>query len=259
MLAGLKVLGYKNHLTKRPGRCNQFEYKFEMTGDMPKSRNAQPITFALRAQVREQLQEMLKDDILEKSFSDYVNLLTLVERPGKGIRICTDARRVNELMIPDRVKVDPMKELLQRFHGSKYIATIDLSSAFLQAPLHRSSRKWTSFQFGNQVYQYKVVPYGFKNSLSAFIRALAMVLGDSLEDNVMTYEDDVVVHSVCFEDHLRHLDTILRKLTTAGFTINANKCSFCKPQITFLGHVISSEALLLDVDRVRAILSYPPP
>ena len=63
-------LRYKSHVTKRPGRCNQFEYKFEMTGDMPKPRNAQPITFALRAQVREQIQEMLKDDILEKSFSD---------------------------------------------------------------------------------------------------------------------------------------------------------------------------------------------
>jgi len=30
-------------------------------------------------------------------------------------------------------------------------------------------------------YQYKVVSYGFKNSLSAFIRALDMVLGDGLE------------------------------------------------------------------------------
>jgi len=48
-------------------------------------------------------------------------------------------------MIPDRVKVDPMKELLQKFHGSKYITTIDLSSAFLQVKLHISSRKWTSF------------------------------------------------------------------------------------------------------------------
>ena len=67
------------------------------------------------------------------------------------------------------------------------------------------------------------------------------------------------MHSVCFEDHLRHLDTVLGKLTTAGFTINANKCSFCKPQIKFLGHVISSEALLPDMDRIRAILSYPPP
>jgi hypothetical protein len=53
---------------------------------MPKSRNDRPITLALRAQVREQIQEMLKDGILEKSFSDYVNPLTLVERPRKGER-----------------------------------------------------------------------------------------------------------------------------------------------------------------------------
>jgi len=39
---------YRSHLTKRPGKCNHFEYKFEMTGDMSKSRNAQPIPFALR-------------------------------------------------------------------------------------------------------------------------------------------------------------------------------------------------------------------
>jgi hypothetical protein len=59
--------------------------------------------------VREQI---VKNGILEKSFYDYVNPLTVVERPGKGIRICTDARRINTLMVPDRVKVDPMKELL---------------------------------------------------------------------------------------------------------------------------------------------------
>jgi len=250
---------YRSHLMKRPGRCNQFKYKFEMTGDMPKSRNARPIPFALRAQVKERIQEMLKGNNLEESFSDYVNPLTLVERPGKGIRICIDACRVNALMIPDRVKVDPMKELLQRFHGSKFITTTDLSSAFLQVPLHRSSRKWTSFQFGNQVYQYKVVSYGFKNSLSAFIRALDKVLEDDLVDNVVNYVDDVAMHSGCFEDHLRHLETVLEKLTTAGFTINANKCSFCKPQIKFLGHVISSKALMPDTDRIKAIRSYPPP
>ena len=105
-------------------------------------------------------------------------------------------------MIPDRVKVDPMKERLQRFHGSKFITTIDLSSAFLQVPLQISSRKWTSFQFGNQVYKNKVVPYGFKNSLSAFIRALDMVQGDGLQDNVVTCVDDVLVlknttHVIC--------------------------------------------------------------
>jgi hypothetical protein len=115
---------YKSHLTKRPVRCNKFEYKFQMTEDMPKSRSTRPIPFALRAQVREQINEMLEDNIMEKSYSDYVNPLILVEKPGKGIRICIDARRVNSFMVPDRVKVDPMKELLQRFHGSKFFYNI---------------------------------------------------------------------------------------------------------------------------------------
>ena len=58
----------RSHLTKRPDRCNHFEYKFEMTGDMPKSRKARPIPFALRAQVKEQIQGILKDNILEENF-----------------------------------------------------------------------------------------------------------------------------------------------------------------------------------------------
>jgi len=86
-----------------------------------------------------------------------------------------------------------------------------------------------------------------------------MVLVGGLEENVVTYVDDVVVQSVCFEEHLQHLDAVLGKLATAGFTINANKCSCCKPQMKVLGHVISSEALLPDRDRIKAILSYTPP
>ena len=92
-------------------------------------------------------------------------------REHKPLRICVDARGMNRQMTPDRVKVTPMIELLQRFHGSRYITTLDFSSDFLQVPLAKSSRKWTAFNFKNQVYQFTRVPYGHKNSLSAFVRA----------------------------------------------------------------------------------------
>jgi len=56
-------------------------------------------------------------------------------------------------------------------------------------------------------------------------------------------------------DHL----TALNKLTSAGFTINARKCSFCKPEIKFLGHVVSREKLMPNPQRIEAILNYPAP
>ena len=60
-------------------------------------------------------------------------------------------------------------------------------------------------------------------------RALQKVLGD--EKNVITYVDDIVLHSPGFDDHLATLDSVLHKLTSAGFNINASKCHFCRPEI----------------------------
>jgi hypothetical protein len=71
--------------------------------------------------------------------------------------------------------------------------------------------------------------------------------------------DDIVIFSKTFEEHLRHIGLIVKKLTTAGFTINALKCRFCQPQMNFLGQVIGAEAISADPQRITAMLSYPAP
>jgi hypothetical protein len=116
-LYGVSIM-YQQRLKKRPGRCNVFEYEFKIEGDMPPTANSQPIPFALRAPVREQIPAILTEEILEESYSAYVNPLTLAHREPKPIHICVDARRINKLMLADRIKVQPVRELLQRFHGS---------------------------------------------------------------------------------------------------------------------------------------------
>jgi len=135
------------HLTKRPEKCNGFEYHFNTAGKFPESVSSRIIPFALRDDVLAQIQDMLNDGILEESYSDYVNPLTLVRWEHKPLRICVDARGVNRRMVQDRVKVAPIRKPLQRVHGFRYITTLDLSSAFLRVPLAKSSRKWTSFNF----------------------------------------------------------------------------------------------------------------
>jgi hypothetical protein len=71
------------------------------------------------------------------------------------------------------------------------------------------------------------------------------------------YVDDLLIHSSSFYDHLEHLDWVLHKLTMAGFTINASKCNFCKPEIKFLGHIICDKTVKTDPEKIEAILRYP--
>jgi hypothetical protein len=65
-----------------------------------------------------------------------------VLREGESVRICLDARRVNKHMIADRIRIQPIGELLQQFHWCKFISTIDLASTFLQLELHPDSREY---------------------------------------------------------------------------------------------------------------------
>ena len=93
----------------------------------------------------------------------------------------------------------------------KYISSTDLNSAFLQIPLEESSRIWTAFHFEGQTYQFTRVPFGFHNSLASFIRALQLVLGSDSTGFVLNYVDDIV-YSYTYEEHNKHLNTVLEKL-----------------------------------------------
>jgi hypothetical protein len=67
---------YQQHLTKRPCKCHKFVYEFQIEGSTPTSANSRPTPLALR----DQIQIMLQDNILEESSSSYINPLTLVIR-----------------------------------------------------------------------------------------------------------------------------------------------------------------------------------
>jgi hypothetical protein len=162
-------------------------------------------------------------------------------------------------MVPDRTKTQPAHELLQRIHGAKYISSIDLNSAFLQIPLEESSRIRTAFHFERQIYQLKRVPFGFRNTLASFIRALQFVLGSDSTGYFLNYVDGIVVYSKTYEERVKYLDAVFGRLTTAGFTTNIDKCYFCKQDIKFLGHIISDRQVNVDPERTAEILSYPAP
>jgi hypothetical protein len=86
-------------MTAKAGRCILLEYKFHVNTDQPIVGYSRPVPFALSPAVRH-IDQMLRDDIIEKSASPILNPLTIVKEGG-DIRICLDARKVNQFTVPD--------------------------------------------------------------------------------------------------------------------------------------------------------------
>jgi hypothetical protein len=74
------LVKYIGNFTSKRGVCKLFSYKFRVEADRPIVGYNTPIAFALRPAVRQQIEQMLKDDILEASSSPFLNPLTIVQR-----------------------------------------------------------------------------------------------------------------------------------------------------------------------------------
>jgi hypothetical protein len=73
----------------------------------------------------------------------------------------------------------------------------------------------------------------------------------------MFYINNNRIHSKTFEKHFYHLDTVIGKLTKAGFTLNTEKYHFCCQEVKFLGHCIDKTGISVDPDHAVAVLNHP--
>ena len=76
---------------------------------------------------------------------------------------------------------------------------------------------------------------------------------------VVVYFDDILIYSRTIDDHVMHVRKVLEILRVEKLYANLKKCSFCMDRVNFLGFVVSSKGLEVDVEKVKAIREWPTP
>ncbi|GFW50395.1 retrovirus-related Pol polyprotein from transposon 297 [Trichonephila clavipes] len=72
-------------------------------------------------------------------------------------------------------------------------------------------------------------------------------------------KNDIIVFSETFEDHLIRLRLVLKCLQEAGLKLNSKKCLFAAQEVKILGHLVSSNGVRPDPDKIKAVRNFPTP
>lgn len=243
----------------KPGCMKNTEIKLTLKDDKVFLRKPYAVPYSKRKSVEAELQRMKEMGIIEESHSPYSNPLVCVVKKDLSVRLCLDCRGLNQNIVNDCQRTERVDDILQKFTGVKYLTSLDLTSGFLQLPLHVDSRKYVAFTFNGKNFQFRRLPFGTSVSTAHFIKAVDKMLGPEFNDFVTTYVDDILITSKSFEEHLEHIDRVLTRMREWGVTVKLSKSQFLKQEVKFLGYVISCEGITPDPDKVKKIVEFKEP
>ncbi|XP_026452020.1 uncharacterized protein LOC113352415 [Papaver somniferum] len=67
------------------------------------------------------------------------------------------------------------------------------------------------------------------------------------------------VYSSKMQDHIKHLTLVFEILRKHQLFVKESKCTFAQPSVGYLGHVISSEGVAVEQEKIDSVLFYPIP
>ena len=80
-----------------------------------------------------------------------------------------------------------------------------------------------------------------------------------LDKFVIVFLDDILIYSKTKEEHEEHLRLVMQVLREHQFYAKLSKCSFYQGRIQYLGHIISEEGVIVDHEKIRAIMEWTTP
>ena len=207
--------------------------------------------------LRKEVQYLLEHDFIEPSDSDWCSPVVLVKKANGSYRMCSDYRKLNSVTKSDSFPIPRIDDCIDKIGNAKYISKFDLLKGFWQIPLTDRAKRLSAFVTPEGLYQYKVMPFGMKNSPATFQRLINSTI-NGIKD-CEAYIDDIVCHSETWQEHLSTIEELFIRLGDAELTVNLTKCEFVQACVTFLGHKVGFGTVRPIDLKVQAISEFPVP
>lgn len=241
------------------GCTNIIKHKIDTGNERPVRQPLRRQPLAKRNTEREEVQKMLEKEVIEPSTSAWASNLVLVTKPNGATRACVDYRALNAKTTRDAYPLPRIDECLDSLSGAQWFSTMDLNSGFWQIEMAPEDKEKTAFVTTLGLFQFRVMPFGLVNAPSTFERLMENVLNGLQWTECLVYMDDIISYSSTFHEGLRRLANVFRRLRAANLKLKPSKCIFFQRQVKFLGHIVSSEGIQTDPEKISAVKDWPTP
>ena len=103
------------------------------------------------------------------------------------------------------------------------------------------------------------MPFELTNAPATFMDLMHRVFQPYLDQFVVVFVDDILIYSQLEWEHEDHLRIVLQLLRDYQLYAMFRKCNFWLTEVRFLGHVVSTSGVSVDLEKVEAVMSWERP
>ncbi|KAH0671258.1 hypothetical protein KY285_025475 [Solanum tuberosum] len=150
-------------------------------------------------------------------------------------------------------------DLFDQLQGASHFSKIDLRSSYHQLRVRDSDIPKTAFRTRYGHYEFVVMSFGLTNAPAAFMDLMNRVFKQYLDLFVIVFIDDILSYSRNEDEHASHLRVVLQTLKDRQLFAKFNKCEFWLKSVAFLGHIVSSEGIRVDSQKIETVKQWRRP
>ena len=221
------------------GEMHNCQMDIKLLDDIPVNEPHRNLPRKLYEDVKIYLNDMILNGWIQESDSAYASPIVCVRKKDNSIRLCVDYRKLNLKTVSDKQPIPRVQEFLDGLGGQKCFSTLDMAKTYHQGFVKEECRKYTAFSTPWALYEFVRIPFGLKNSPAVFQRYINQSLVGLRDVICLVYLDDILCYGKTFEEHVKNLAAVLKCLKSRGIKLRPDKCNFCKPEVRYLGRLIS--------------------
>ena len=173
--------------------------------------------------------------------------------------MCIDFTDLNKAYPKDSYSLPQIDTLVDSTARHKLLSFIDAFSGYNQIKMSEEDQERTSFVTNQGLFCYKMMSFGLKNAGATYQRLTNKMFTHQIGRNVQVYVDDMLVKSLCENDHLDDLQETFDTVRSYNMKLNLSKCVFGVTAGKFLGFMVSQKGIKVNLEKVRALVELGPP
>ena len=101
--------------------------------------------------------------------------------------------------------------------------------------------------------------FGLTNAPAAFMSLMNGIFKPYLDLFVIVFIHDILIYSKSRKEHEEHLKIVLELLRDKRLYAKFSKCEFWLDSVSFLGHVVSKDGVMVDPSKIEVVNNWVRP